>query len=398
VINTFIEGIGILLLPALAVVIDGLAGIYSRGRKYDFGNVLCYDLRLLVPIWGDIRYLLNVNELARYKSHVTICTTGDESQLFYRALRKIAAEHGFRIFIDEPMRARHAAQKPGAKARSTGGTTRDRLIRNVLPTVTERYVIPLDADSIPTGYFEILAGELKRRHLDLASVRIVPANPTESLLTRLQALEYRVSMQIKFIAPWMLSGACHVARTEVLQDVMARHSLFFQGNDVEAGIIGHALGYRVGFIPFDILSDVPARFRPWLRQRLAWAGGQFRLFIVNIRFAQWHLFIWVYGAGVAYIALILRWQSFAHSSWRMPAAVLGYLALVLCLYMHRGKGKWWTLVMPFYTLLSSFIITPLGIIWYIKMALTSGNWGVIRPHRQPWYREVDVEVRQRVAS
>ena len=34
-----------------------------------------------------------------------------------------------------------------------------------------------------------------------------------------------MAMQIKFVAPWMLSGACDAARTEVLADVMNRHSL-----------------------------------------------------------------------------------------------------------------------------------------------------------------------------
>jgi hypothetical protein len=398
-VNTAIaESFAVLLLPALAIVIDGLAGIYSRDRKYTFGHAVCYNFRLLVPIWGDIRYLTNIDVLSRYKSHVTLCTTGDESQLFYKALQKIASEHQFKIFIDEPKRARHAAHDQERQVRSTGGTTRDRLIRHVLPTVIEPYVIPIDADSVPAEHFEVLAGELERRRLDLASVRVVPANPHESILTRLQALEYRVSMQIKFIAPWMLSGACHAARTVVLRDVMARHSLFFQGNDVEAGVIAYALGYRVGFIPFSVLSDVPAKFRPWLRQRLAWAGGQFRLFIVNIRFAPRHPFMWIYGAGVAYLALILRWQSFAHASWRAPAAAIGYLALVLYLYLHRGPGKWWALVMPIYTLLVSFIITPLGVIWYTKMAFASGNWGVIRPNRQPWRRELNIKASRRAAS
>jgi hypothetical protein len=397
-LSSLLVGFGILILPALAIMIDGLAGIYSRGRRYTFGDTLCYDLRLLVPIWGDVKYLLNVSELARYKSHVTLCTTGDESPSFYRALREIAAAHGFKVFIDRPLLPRHAARGQGAKARSTGGTTRDRLICTALNTVTESYVIPLDADSIPAQRFEVLAGELKRRHLDLASVRIIPSNPTESLLTRLQALEYRVAMQIKFVAPWMLSGACHAARTEVLRDVMSRHSLFFQGNDVEAGIIAHALGYRVGFIPFDILSDVPAKIRPWTRQRLAWAGGQFRLFIVNIRFARWHLFMWVYGAAFAYLTVILRWQSFTQASWRILATVLGYLALVLFLYMHDTRGKWWVLAMPLYTFISSFIITPLGLFWYTKMALASGNWGVIRPHRQPRRREVDTELSSQAVS
>jgi hypothetical protein len=373
-------GIGVLLLPALAIAVDGFAGVHSRDRKYAFGQVRCGDFRLLVPIWGDIRYLTNVDALAPYGPRVTLCTTGDETELFYAALHRIAAQHSFQVFTDQRQQVhRHRAR--GQQARSTGGTTRDRLIRNALDGVTEPYVIPIDADSVPAQPFEVLAGEMQRRSLDLASVRIVPANPRASVLTRLQALEYRMAMQIKFVAPWMLSGACHAARTAVLADVMNRHSLFFQGNDVETGIIAGARGYRVGHVPFEVLSDVPERFRPWLRQRLAWAGGQFRLFIINIRFIVVHPFLWIYGAGVTYLALILRWQSFAHSTWRVPAAAAGYLTLVLYLYLHRGRGKWWALAMPFYTLVVSFVLTPLGVVWYAKMAIGARNWGIIRPGR-----------------
>ena len=373
-------GIGVLLLPALAIMIDGFAGIRARDHQFTFGQVRTADFRILVPIWGDVRYLTNVAALARYGSRVTLCTTGDEAPMFYADLDKIAGEHGFRVFTDRPLYPRHRRVQLH-KARATGGTIRDRLVCNALPGVAEPYVIPLDADTVPSAPLEVLAGELHRRNLDVASVSIVPSNPRESILTRLQVLEYRIAMQIKYIAPWMLSGACHVARTDVLEDVMGRHSLFFQGNDVEAGLIAAARGYRVGHIPFEVLSDVPARFKPWLRQRLAWAGGQFRLFIVNFRLARQHPFMWIYGAGVAYLALALRWESFAHSTWRVPAAAVGYLALVLYLYLHRGPGKAWALAMPIYTLSVSFILTPIGIVWYVKMALEGGNWGIIRPNR-----------------
>jgi cellulose synthase/poly-beta-1,6-N-acetylglucosamine synthase-like glycosyltransferase len=385
---TALWALGVLLLPALGIMIDGFAGIRARDCTIRLGNVRSADFRVLVPIWGNIRYLTNIGAIAKYGDRVTLCTTGDEAPQFYADLHRVAAAHGFRVFRDRRVQPRH--RRILHKARATGGTIRDRLVQQALCEVRETFVIPLDADTVPGQPLETLAGELLRRKLDLASVAIVPANPGESVLTRMQQLEYRMAMQIKYIAPWMLSGACHAARTDVLRDVMSRHSLFFQGNDVEAGLIAHALGYRVGHIPFDVLSDVPARFRPWLRQRLAWAGGQFRLFIVNIRFARWHPFMWLYGCGVAYLALALRWESLAHSTWRVPATAAGYLALVLYLYLRRGGGKWWALAMPLYTLVMSFVLTPVGVLWYVKMAVSGGNWGIIRLSSTPADAEPDV--------
>jgi hypothetical protein len=89
--------------------------------------------------------------------------------------------------------------------------------------------------------------------------------------------------------------------------------------------------------------------------------------------------MWLYGAGVVYLALLFRYHLAMHSASRVVTVVVGYVTLVLYLYLRRGRGKWWALAMPFYTLLLSFVVTPLGIIWYVKMAISSNNWGIIRP-------------------
>lgn len=369
----------LLLLPALGVLIDSFAGVRSRNIKYAFGTAKTSDFRILVPIWGAMRYMTNADDLDAYGHQVTLCTTGDEIPEFYRDMTRIATEHGFDTFIDARLRPAWTRAMTH-KARATSGTIRDRLIRNALAQVTETYVIPLDADSTPRGDLGELAGELARRKLDLASVRLVLANPVESVLTRLQRFEYMIAMQIRFLCPWMLSGACHVARTTVLADVMNRHSLYMQGNDVEIGLIADARGYKVGHIPFEVATDAPATFKPWLRQRLAWAGGQFRLFIVNFRFIRWHPFMWIYGGLVTFTAIALRWQM--GLNWRYAAVWAAYLALIAYLYLRRhSQGRWWVLLMPVYALVMSFILAPLGILWYVKMSLATDSWGVIRPNR-----------------
>ena len=49
---------------------------------------------------------------------------------------------------------------------------------------------------------------------------------------------------------------------------------------------------------------------------------------------------------------------------------------MLYLYARRGRGTWWALAMPFYTLAVGFILTPLGVVWYAKMAAGARNWGL----------------------
>ena len=53
---------------------------------------------------------------------------------------------------------------------------------------------------------------------------------------------------------------------------MKRHSLFFQGNDVELGILGDEMGYRVGHLAFDAHA-VPDRFVPWFLSEGGVVGG-----------------------------------------------------------------------------------------------------------------------------
>ncbi|MET9019306.1 glycosyltransferase family 2 protein [Actinopolymorpha sp. NPDC004070] len=370
--------LAVVAVPVLAVAVDALASLRARGRVYAFaGTRANSDFEVLVPIWGDIRYLENADYLAAHGNRVVLCTPSGESDDFYSDLYALARQHGFRVFV-----ASFTAPRTGGR-RATSGTVRDRLIRDALNLVRAKYVVPLDADTTTVRPLDVLVGELERQGADLASVRLVPLN-SDTLLARLQHYEYRLAMQFRFLASWLVSGACHVARTEVLADVMSRHSLFFQGNDVEVGLIARALGYRVAHIPFEVPTTVPATPRGWWWQRLAWAGGEFRLFVVNARFVTRHPWFWVYG-GVITIALApLRWlavdgvvTSFTLYSSLLCALVL-YAGLVAYLHWkHRGPVL---LLVPFYMLFVSLVMPLLGVLWYVRMAWQDRNLGIIRPH------------------
>jgi cellulose synthase/poly-beta-1,6-N-acetylglucosamine synthase-like glycosyltransferase len=371
--------IALLAIPLVMVLVDTFGGLRASRKTYTFAAPTGeQDFEVLVPIWGKIDYLENVEYLRQYRARVILCTTGDESADFYTALTAVAARSGFRIFRDAPTAA-ETTRTATNKQRATSGTIRDRVIRNALLTVVRApYVIPLDADSTTTAPISQLVSELVRQNLDLASIRLVPRN-SAGLLAKLQRFEYRLAMQFRFVAAWMVSGACHVARTEVLRDVMNHHSLFFQGNDVETGLIATERGYAVGHIPFEVQTTVPATVGAWWRQRLAWAGGEFRLFIINIRFGLKHPFLWTYGAVIAILAFPLRWWFLTSPAWALLVGLGLYFALAI--YLHLKSRSGWILLVPIYTLFSSLILTPLGIIWYFRMALADNNFGIIRPHR-----------------
>jgi cellulose synthase/poly-beta-1,6-N-acetylglucosamine synthase-like glycosyltransferase len=368
----FAVAISLLLLPLLFMCVDLLPPIRARTRAERHGEPPppLEDFEVLVPIYGDLRYLTNVSYLADYGKRVLLCTTTQETAQFNEQLDAIAHAHGFRVFRGDVGRA---VGKGGKRA--TGGTVRDRLIRDALAVVEAPYVVCLDADTETTRPLGELVAEMADRELDLASVRLVPSN-RGSAVARLQAHEYRMAMRLRLVLPWLVSGACHAARTVAHREVMSRHSLFFQGNDVETGVLADALGYRVGHIPFEVPTAVPERWSAWLRQRLAWAGGEFRLFIVNLHLARKHPLFWCYGAIIVIVGTPFRWLCVAHPG--MVLAIIAILYVFVGLYLHWEHRDKWLMAMPLYAAFSSLILTPLGVIWYVRMAMADRNAGLIR--------------------
>ncbi|HET8614202.1 MAG TPA: glycosyltransferase family 2 protein [Actinomycetales bacterium] len=375
--------------PLLFVVLDTSAQMVSRLREVVLEyRTDCSDFQVLVPIYGSVAYLENVPFLAGYGSRVTLCTTSSESETFRTQLQALCHTYGFTVFEGDVGRRSVTSTK-----RATSGTVRDRVIHDALPHVTAEYVVCLDADTASVLPLGRLVGRMQEQDLDLASVRLVPTND-EGPLGKLQRHEYRTAMMLRRIMPWMVSGACHVARTAALRDIMARHSLFFQGNDVEVGILGERLGYRVGHVPFDVQTTVPVSWRAWFRQRVAWAGGEVRLFLVNPQLVLRHPVLWLYGGGVSLLCAPFRWVSVVGGGWVL-AVVLG-ANVAIELRLHRRHRDRWLLVLPFYLAFASLVLTPLGLWSYVVMAVRHRNAGLIRVGRRRG--SVGVPGRRRLAS
>ena len=105
-----------------------MAGITSKWYKaveLD-PSIISDDFSVLVPIFGDVKYLQNADYLHPYGDRVILCTASSESEQFYRDLEDIAVRYGFRIF-----RSEYVPRKVGRK-RSTSGITRDTIVRDAL--------------------------------------------------------------------------------------------------------------------------------------------------------------------------------------------------------------------------------------------------------------------------
>lgn len=367
--------VGLAALPLLALFVDLFPSVRSARWRTGTPEISkpVTDFALLVPIYGAVRYLENISYLSRYRNKVTLCTTGAESPEFYLELNEIASEHGFNVFV--------ASYRPAAsRGRQVGGLTRDRVITEALCAVTAEYVVCVDADTETTATIEEMVGTLAMRGLDIASVRLVVSNAT-NLLTRLQAHEYRMAMRMRRLMPWLCSGACHLGRTQALRHVMQRHSMFFQGNDAEIGLLATAMDLTVGHLDYAVPTAVPDRLLSWWRQRFAWSGGEFRLYVMNLRLGRRHPWFVAYGALLVFALAPLRLLSAIDPGWRLAAVLAIYWMLVLMVNRHHWDRA--LVLYPVYGLFNSLVMIPLGILSYANMAVHSRNAGIINAGRPP---------------
>ena len=158
---------------------------------------------------------------------------------------------------------------------------------------------------------------------------------------------------------------------------MAGHDL---AHDVESGIIGDALGYKAVHILAHVNTNAPDTLYSWWRQRIAWSGGSFRLFIINFRFVFQHPFLWLYSGIVVISMFVLRWIAVVNPGWTLLLALFIYYAAIV--WLHWDHGNKWLIFQPFYCLFVSLIVVPIGVAYYFKMAIPERNFGVIRPKRK----------------
>ena len=160
---------------------------------------------------------------------------------------------------------------------------------------------------------------------------------------------------------------------------MARHSLFFQGNDIESGIIGDALGYKA----VHILAHVNTQRTRHTVLLVAPANRLERRLLQTLhhqlQILFQHPFLWLYSGIVVISMFALRWIAVVHPGWTLLLALFIYYTAIV--WLHWDHGNKWLIFQPFYCLFVSLIVVPIGVAYYFKMAIPERNFGVIRPKR-----------------
>ncbi len=377
-----------IVVPILISLVDFVTVTRSRFAPKNITLTTTKELAnftLLIPIFGNLKYLKNIDFLSQYGGKVVLCTTTKETPEFDAAIERVAAKHGFRIFRSNvPLATKMARPNPwrlftntlqGAAMSINMDIARDEIIKDSFGVVDTEYCIFIDGDTVAKESFYKLTGLMDEKGYDVASVRVL-VSKTDTMIEKLQALEYELAMDARKLYPWLTSGAGVVAKTRVIKDIMKHHSLFFSGGDIEIGKLAGLLKYKVGHLHFIFYTDAPDTFNSWFKQRMAWFGGGFRHAVINFHSYTWrHPMFYFYTTVLVYAATPLRWYEMIKHIQILPLVIVIYWVLVFMFHWkYRG---WYFFLFPFYSLLQVMIILPLGVYTYFKMALNSNNVGLI---------------------
>jgi hypothetical protein len=168
------------------------------------------DYTIIVPVYGHPRYFAERERLARYRENVLISLDlGGPHAVALRAFADELEREGWRVH-------RALTSEPGPPG----------LVLSALESglVTTRYVLRMDADTYPLEDIGKYIPQLEAAGADVCSVKVEVARP-RSVVTRIQAVEYRMAMLSRHFRPWLTSGACFAARREALATILRRHSL-----------------------------------------------------------------------------------------------------------------------------------------------------------------------------
>jgi len=348
-------------------------------KKIEMNGKKEEDYTILVTTYNSNIPLKNIHFLRQYKEKVIICDDGSRNSYFLEYLKQLEKE-GFRVVRN----GKKKYMKWEFLKRVISEPSREVALKEGLKKVQTKYTIFLDDDSVPEGDLGYAVNCLEETDADLASVKIFPINQN-NLIENLQTIEYAGAMLAREIRPYLTSGACLIGKTTSLRKIMDSHSMFYQGGDIEIGVLAKKLGMKVIHVKFNVFTEVPNTFFRWFKQRCMWASGNFRHTVINfwnyLKFDPLHIF---YFTFMIWILLYFKWKTNFAAPLFIFLVLLIYIPITIISNLKIIKEfkdkKWWFyfLIFPIYALIQVLIIIPTGIFIYLNQALIYKNWGIIK--------------------
>ena len=341
---------------------------------FDFQNMLAWwggrtikpegeptsDFTIIVPLFGHPRYFDRRAALLRYQRNVLVAleTSAPGMAEFATELQ----HEGWRV-----VRLTIPSPNPAT------------LVKAALPAVATTYVLRLDADTTIRGDLARGVAAAAAVAADLCSTKCAVANRV-NVVTRLQAVEYRMAMLSRHFRPWLTSGACFVARTSALRTIFDHHSLWTPGEDIETGRTALALRMRIRHLDLVVETDAPDTWRGLFKQRQLWWAGTFRHWWINMDRNALHLpALTGYYVSMIWVSLYFKWWTLLDGSQMVRALPLVFLAYVFATVVSNLQVlSPWMLVFPLYSTIQVLVMPALGAVRYVSLARSRGSLGRYR--------------------
>ena len=344
-----------LVLLGVLVSLD-MQNLASRwGRVISLGKESSDDYTLIVPIFGDPRYFRNADYLRGFRDRTLLAVNADSPKMrrFVEELRR----DGWRV---------HAS-------RLTGRVSCPQIVLDALRSVDTEYVIRIDGDTVSYEDPGRAVAAARAAGADLCSVKITVSR-RETLIEKLQAVEYDMSMLGRHNRAWMTSGACMIARTSALRGILSAHSFWFPGEDIETGVIAKHFRLAVRHVDMRFYTDAPETFRAWLRQRMMWWSGSFRMAFVNADQTLRFPLTFAYTVCVVWLLWSAKWHELVDP--RHVAAILPFVLLLytgVCYLSNWSVRSRWMVLYPYYALFQALVLPPLGACYYLWLWYRRGS-------------------------
>jgi hypothetical protein len=348
-----------MLVVAAALVAFDFQNLLSwwGGRTIKPATEASYDFTIVVPLFGHPRYFDRRSDLLGYQGNVLVAL---------EVSAPVMADFAYQLEREGWRVERLVLQDPNPAE----------LLKAALPAVTTTYTFRLDADTSVGEDVAHAVAAVRASGADLCSIKCGVANRT-NIVTKFQYLEYQMAMLARHFRPWLTSGACFVARTESLREILDQHSMWTPGEDIETGRTALALRMRVRHLDMIVHTDAPDTWPALIRQRRLWWAGTFRHWWINIDRNLLHLPVLTsYYLVAIWVSLYFKWWTLInpHELIRtLPIVMAAYIAVTVISNLQVVSP--WMIVFPLYSLAQVTVMPLVGAIYYLVLASRKGRVG-----------------------